>query len=99
MALITERLNKGQNFYLCFTRIEYDGAFSCHLYDRINKITYMGSDRIKSKKTNYRLFDYEIIIPIREMVFEEIMNMYFVEVISLGINGLLKKYNLDEYAI
>ena len=99
MAFITEQLMKKHNFYLCFTPIETGGAFSCHLYNKITKITYLGSDKIKDETRNVNNFEYEIIIPITEITYENIMIMNFIEIIHLGVNGVLKKYNLEEYAV
>jgi hypothetical protein len=102
MAFIREHLVKKHNFYLCFTSIATDGAFSCHLYNKKENTIYMGSDKIKSKNvqlSNAINFDYDTIIPIREIVYEDIMRMNFIEIIHLGVNGVLKKYNLEEYAV
>ena len=102
MAFIKERIIKKHNFYLCFTPIEIDGAFSCHLYNKKENMIYMGSDKIKSKSfkfSNVVNFEYDIIVPIKETVYEEIMRMNFIEIIHLGINGVLKKYNLEEHGI
>ena len=97
MAYVKDCVDK--NFFLCFTHIEEDGAFSCHLYNRITKITYLGSDKIKDTSKNTNHFEYELIIPITEMLYEEIMNKSFVEILYLGIHDVLKKYNLVEYSI
>lgn len=102
MAFIRECLVKKHNFYLCFTPIDADGAFSCHLYNKKENTIYMGSDRIKSytvQLSNAINFDYDMIIPIKETTYEEIMRMNFIEIIHLGINGVLKKYNLEEYGV
>lgn len=96
---IKDLIDKRHKFYLCFTKINSDGDFSCHLYNTIENVTYMGSDKIKSKTTRVINFEYDIVIPIRETVYNDILNMYFVEVLSLGVNGMLKKYNLEEHGI
>jgi hypothetical protein len=99
MAFIREYAIKKHNFYLCISKKEDESSFSCHLYNKVENTVYVGLDKIKSKKTTYMELEYELIIPIKETVYEEIYNMNFVEIIHLGINGILQKYNLDEYAV
>lgn len=94
--LFDDCLIDGKNFYLCF--VNDSGVFSCHLFDRIKNITYVGSDKIRSA-TSYRKFNYDLIIPIKEVIFNEILNMQFIEIAYFGVDGLLKKYNLEEYII